>query len=95
MLARRGHDECDTTCILGGYNFERVLQYWARFPSGPHIAEALVKASKNLQQVVPKNCDKDDLNLLADIRESLSNVTHPSKREILKSLADIERACAR
>lgn len=87
------HDECETTCILGGYIKARSLQYWTRFPSGPHISEALAQASSHLRQVDPAICSKDDLKLLADIRDSLSNVTHPTKYEILKSLADLERAC--
>ena len=89
------HDECETTCILAGYISDRILQYWVRFPSGPHIGEALVEASKYLQQVDPTICNKDDLKLLAAIRDSLSKVTHPSKREILKSIGDIERACTK
>ena len=89
------HDECETTCILAGYIGNRILQYWTRFPSGLHIGQALVEASKRLQEVDPAICDKDDLKLLADIRRSLSKVAHPSKREILNSLADIERACAK
>ena len=89
------HDECETTCILGGYIRDRVLQYWTRFPSGPHISAALSEAGMNLRQVNTAICDGDDLKLLADIRESLSRVTHPSKQEILKSLADIEHACAK
>lgn len=89
------HDECETTCILAGYIRDRILQYWTRFPSGPHIGEAHLQANKNLQQVDPGICDKDDLKLLADIRDSLSKVTHPSKRDSLKFVADIERACAK
>jgi hypothetical protein len=89
------HDECETTCILAGYIGDRILEYWTRFPSGPHIGEALVEASRMLREVDPAICDKDDLKLLADIRDSLSKVTHPSKQEILKSLADIERTCAK
>ncbi len=88
------HDECETTCILAGYIQDRILQYWTRFPFGPHIGEALTKAGDNLPQVDPTSCDKDDLKLLACIRDSLSRVTHPLKRDILKSLGEIERACS-
>jgi hypothetical protein len=89
------HDECETTCILAGYIRDRILDYWTRFPSGPHIGAALAQASSELREVDPAICDKDDLKLLAGIRDSLSQVTHPSKQEILKTLADIERACTR
>jgi hypothetical protein len=89
------HDECETTCILSGYIGDRILQYWTRFPSGPHIGEALTEASRSLQEVDPASCDKDDLKLLVEIRSSLAKVTHPAKRGILKSLADIERVCVR
>jgi hypothetical protein len=89
------HDECETTCILAGYIRDRVLQYWIRFPAGPHISAALSVASMNLKQVDTAICDGDDLKLLAEIRESLSGVAHPSKQGVLKSLADIEHTCAK
>lgn len=66
-----------------------------RFPSGPHIGEALVEASRNLLQVDSTSCGNYDLKLLADIRDSLSKVTHTSKGEIMKSIGNIERACAK
>jgi hypothetical protein len=87
------HDECETTCILGGYIGNRVLQYWTRFPSGPHVAEALAIASENLRHVDAQICDQEDLKIVADIRDSLSKVKHPTKEKILQSLGEIEKAC--
>lgn len=90
------HDECEDVCILGAYVENRFLQYWTRFPSGPHISEALAHAGEKIRGVVGGECEsKDELKLVAAIRASLSKVTHPSKQEILKSLAEIEHKCAK
>jgi hypothetical protein len=87
------HDECETTCILGGYIENRVLEYWTRFPSGAHIAEALDSAGESLRGLDAVPCSQEDLQLVAEIRDSLSKVTHPAKEKILQSLGEIEKAC--
>jgi hypothetical protein len=89
-------DDCETTCVLCTYIGNRVLQYWTRFPSGPHIAAALAIARDSLRGLDASTCYKDeDLWLVADIRDSLSKVTHPSKAETLESLGAFERICAK
>jgi hypothetical protein len=87
------HDECETTCILSGYIENRVLEYWTRFPSGAHIAEALASATESLRGLYAGPCGQEDVQLVAEIRNSLSKVTHPAKDQILRSLAEIEKAC--
>jgi hypothetical protein len=90
------HDECNNACVLGAYIGDRFLQYWTRFPTGPHIADALAQAGKDVRSVAGGDCEsEDDLKLVADIRASLSKVTDPAKREILNSLGEIERKCAK
>ncbi len=91
------HDECEDVCVLAGYVEQRVLQYWMHFPTGPHIADALAEASQQTQGVASGDCESkdDEIKLVAEIRDSLSKVTNPTKQAILKSLAEIEQKCVK
>jgi len=64
-----------------------------RSPNGPHIGEALAKASDYVRGVAGDCETRENLKVATDIRASLSKVTHPSKQEILKAVGDIERKC--
>lgn len=90
------HDECNVTCILGGYIEERWAQYWSRFPNGTHVAQALDRPENDLRSA--GDCDNTiDVvkQLLENTRASLANVTHPAKRAVFDALAAIELQCAR
>jgi hypothetical protein len=88
--------EADGACKLSADIVGRWLQYWTRFPNGPHLNEALAQAAMDARHVVDYPCvGTEGLKVVADIRASLYEVMDPAKQEILKSLTEIERNCSK
>jgi hypothetical protein len=87
-------DACEIDCVLHSHIIEGSVQYWRRFPNGPHIAEALHQAAGRAKSA---GCTESEVTrgLVEQIRTSLAEVTHPEKLEILKYLSEIERPCPR
>jgi hypothetical protein len=93
-------DECYSNCVLQQL-VDRPLQYWKRYPNGPHIAEAISQAADRAHVAAEGACERTSPETavprerLTEIRASLTKVTHTGKEPILKSLDDIERKCRR
>jgi hypothetical protein len=88
-------DACETDCVLDSQLIEGPLQYWKRYPNGPHIAEALRNAADRAK--VAGSCSglETTRELVDQIRTSLAKVTHSEKRQVLKFLKELERPCSR
>jgi hypothetical protein len=97
-------DECYSNCVLQQL-VDRPLQYWTRYPVGPHIAEALSRGADRAHVAAEGACERTSPEIkeqttvprerLTEIRTSLTKVTHSGKEPILKSLVDIEQKCRR
>ncbi len=95
-------DECDSNCVLQQL-VDRPLQYWTRYPAGPHIADALSRGADRARVAADGACDHTSREIaeqtavprerLVEIRGSLSKVANAGKQPILKSLDQIERKC--
>jgi hypothetical protein len=95
-----GTDECYSDCVLSVKIIQGPLQYWSRFPTGVHIAEAIQQGAEFAKYAASMACyEKDESpvpkDLVEHIRTSLVPVVHLGKQDILKSLDEAERACRR
>ena len=97
-------DECFSDCMLD-LLVNRPLQYWKRIPAGLHARDALALARTIAQSVAEMACSDGkpaadsqspvSREVVADVRASLANVAYPEKGDILKSLDEAERKCAK
>lgn len=93
-------DECYANCVLDKVN-RTFVQYWRRYPTGTYITPALAQATPLVNYATRLACsdrqskESVDRDLLNTIRNSLAHVISPEKRELLASLDEIQRKCAR
>lgn len=95
-------DECYTECHLDALA-QTYMRYWRQFPDGPHVREG-IKHGVRRSQYAARYCpliagnhvreSPDRIRtLVADLRESLLQVTVVEKTDLSRYLSEIESIC--
>jgi hypothetical protein len=88
-------DECDAGCVLHMLN-GTLARYWATYPEGRWIHEALGTARPRLEYASWSGCFGGEEEAAAEadaFRETLREVTAPGREGLLDLVARIERRC--
>jgi hypothetical protein len=70
-------------------------QYWTRRPNGASINEAIEKAVSEAKYALRLACEEDSYvprSFLDQMRSSLTEVTAPGKRDLVRLLKELEQA---
>ena len=96
-------DECFTECHLDALA-QTYMRYWARFPEGPHVLEAIAHGVRRAQYAA-RYCPliagnhvhgspSEIRTLVSVVRESLQQVMLAEKTDLSSHLSEIEATCA-
>jgi hypothetical protein len=89
-------DECDGPCELE-WIMRTTGRYWAAFPQGRWVDEALARATRKAEFGARMGCFESRAEEAREqarrVRDSLSRVTAPERGALLAGVERIERAC--